>query len=228
MKVSLSVCITCHNKESYINEAVNSVLEQTIKPLEIILVHDGCDNPAHHPNTKTLILPANVGVAQARMEAALISKGELLMFLDGDDKLSPNFIEETVGRMGKYDVAYVDMLWWYPEKNDNKFVYSPNKLTAKDMYQTCKIPVTSVMKKSMFMALGGFKNFEIYEDWDFWLRALAAGYKFVRGNTFLWYRQYPNTRNRQSKEIKEQVYKKIRSQFSLVKGKLCPKKSIIA
>ncbi|MBV6446377.1 MAG: hypothetical protein IFNCLDLE_02675 [Ignavibacteriaceae bacterium] len=225
MKVKLSVCITCFNKEEYIDEAVKSITDQTVKPIEIILVHDGCQNPAHHPLCKTLILPKNTGVANARREAAKMASGALLLFLDGDDKLSPNFIEETVRLMEKADVAYPDMLWWYQGMGDNKYVYSPDKLLAKDMYNTCKIPVSCVMKRRVFDGLGGFRQLELYEDWDFWLRAMEAGYKFKRANTFLWYRQFPNTRNRQNKELKQEIYKKIRNQFVLSKGKICPRLS---
>jgi glycosyltransferase involved in cell wall biosynthesis len=222
-KADLSVLITCYNKEAYIDEAIKSILENTIKPLEIILVHDGCDNPVAHVHAKTLILPKNVGVVKSRDEAVRLSKGNLLLFLDGDDKLPPNFIQKCILEMPKADIVYPDMFLWYVNTDKNIYMDAPNTINPTVFFTKCGIPVSSMMKRNVYTELGGFGDYPVYEDWEFWLRALSKGYKFRRGNTFLYYRQIPNTRNRQGNEIKEQVYAMIKKKYHIVKGKICQK-----
>lgn len=219
-KADLSIIITCFNKEEYIDEAINSVLEQTVASREIILVHDACENPAHHIKVTSIMLKENVGVAKARMEGVRFSKGEYLLFLDGDDKLAPDYIEQMFIKRNKGDIIYPNILWWYSGCQQNRFE-KIGKITPKQQLKVNKILVTSLMKKEVFYKVGGFRDLPIYEDWDFWLRAMSMGYKFAPANTMLYYRQNPKTRNRQTDDLKQKTYYQIKKQFELKRGKLC-------
>lgn len=75
----------------------------------------------------------------------------------------------------------------------------------------------------MYEDLGGFRNFSMFEDWDFWLRAMCKDYTFTKFESLLWYRQYPNTRNRQDVETRERTHAQIAKQFYINRGKLCQK-----
>ncbi|MGI5828373.1 MAG: glycosyltransferase, partial [Patescibacteria group bacterium] len=68
-KIDLSILITCYNKEEFLDECIHSIFEQTVKPKEVVLVHDGCENPMAHAKAVTLIYPDNKGVVRARAEA---------------------------------------------------------------------------------------------------------------------------------------------------------------
>jgi len=94
MALDCSVLITCYNKEKYVEETINSVLRQTRTPKEIIVVHDGCKKPVHHTKVHSIFLKDNVGVAKARHEAFRFSTGKLILFVDGDDVLSPDYLEK--------------------------------------------------------------------------------------------------------------------------------------
>lgn len=223
MKVDLSIILTCYNKEPFLEECFQSIREQTVKPKEIILIHDGCNEPTTHIDATTIVYSNNMGVVKARAEGVRFSRGELLLFVDGDDKLAPNYIEFMTRVMPKTDIAYPDMFWWFTKGGESQYVEAAYKLTAKNMLRSCKIPVTSMMHRQVFEKLGGFRPYPMYEDWDFWLRAMVEGYKFTKVDTFLWYRQDPHSRNRQNKELRQEVYKKISSQYQIKRGKLCLK-----
>jgi GT2 family glycosyltransferase len=75
--------------------------------------------------------------------------------------------------------------------------------------------VTSLMKREVFETLGGFDSeLPMYEDWDFWLRAIKAGYTFKKANTYLKYRQRTNSRNRKDDEIKRNTLSLIREKHA--------------
>lgn len=89
----ISVIIPCYNHGGYLGEAIQSVLNQTYRPLEIIVIDDGStDDTATvaggYPEV-TLISQSNRGLAAARNRGIRESHGELLVFLDADDRLLP-------------------------------------------------------------------------------------------------------------------------------------------
>lgn len=95
---SVSVVITCYNQDRYLAESVCSILNQSITPQEIIIVDDGStDNtgPAakQFPQAK-YIYQDNSGLASARNKALNYCSGTYVVFLDCDDRLLPNALEE--------------------------------------------------------------------------------------------------------------------------------------
>jgi glycosyltransferase involved in cell wall biosynthesis len=218
----VSILISCYKKEEYLDECVFSVTEQTVRPKEIILAHDGCESPSSHIDATTLIYPKNMGVVKIRNEMVRFCQSKFIIFLDGDDKLPPDYIEKMFISIGKNDIAYPSILWWYG-KDKNRLFEAPEKLIAKEMLQSCKIPVSCLIKKDKYLDLGGFLNYDLFEDWDMWLRAMDKKYKFVKANTYLFYRQTPNTRNRQETNLKKTIYNKIKSKYEIKRGKICLK-----
>lgn len=196
--VDVSVLITCFNKEKYLEECVSSVLRQTRLPKEIILVHDGCEQPMHHAKVTSIMLNGNYGVERARHEAFRYSTCKLILFLDADDVLSPDYLEKMILALAKgkkADIIYPDIYLWAGK--DSKLTITPNRLDINYVKQFEKvvIPVTSLMKREVYEKLSGFKKMDVLEDLDFFVRAMKAGFKFKKAQTLLWYRRYPGTRN---------------------------------
>lgn len=222
--VDVSILMTCHNKEEYLNEAIESILRQTYQPKEIILIHDQCNEPMHHTAVTSIMLPKNVGVCKARDIAFKYSTGHFVLFFDADDVMSPDYIEKMI--VLDADIAYPDMFLWYVHgkySGENKLVSTP-EITPQNMHHHCQIPVTSLITRKVYETLGGFRNYEIYEDWDFWMRAMIHGFKFKKAQVLLWYRQLHGTRNRKDMEIRKQVYFKIQGMYEIKRGKLCEKR----
>lgn len=101
MDALISVIIPIYNVCQYVKRCVDSVIEQTYKNLEIILVDDGstdssgkiCDEYALKDSRVIVIHKKNGGLSDARNAALEICKGELLTFIDGDDFVSRYYIE---------------------------------------------------------------------------------------------------------------------------------------
>jgi glycosyltransferase involved in cell wall biosynthesis len=86
----VSVVIPCHNQASYLGAAIVSVINQSYRPFEIIIVDDGSNDgsdevAASFGNEVRLITQSNRGVAAARNRGVAASGGDVLAFLDADD-----------------------------------------------------------------------------------------------------------------------------------------------
>lgn len=100
----VSIIIPVFNVERYIHQCLDSVVGQTYKNLEIILVDDGspdncpqiCDEYALKDNRIQVIHQNNSGVSAARNAALSIASGEYLAFVDSDDAIDQHLVERTV------------------------------------------------------------------------------------------------------------------------------------
>lgn len=225
-RANLSVIITCWNKpHEQLIECVNSVKEQTVEPLETILVDDCSDAPHAHAYATSILLPKNVGVAKARDVGVRMSRGKLILFLDADDKLAPDFIEQCGRVIDKCDIAYPNMLIFGAVERI-RIKEAPRRINPQYFIsKSCAIPVTSMMHRHVYDSLGGFADLPVFEDWDFWIRAMFKGYTFRRANTYLWYRQNKNSRNHATLSLKSSIYTQITAPYEVVDGKLTRKES---
>ena len=222
-KADLSIIVTNYNKPpKQLAECMESIKNQTIEPKEVILIDDCSKNPKAHALAISVILPHNIGVAKARDFGVKMSTGKLILFLDADDMLAPDFIQQCGKAIARgADIAYPNMIL-FDGIPKNKLVENPNKITGK--YITGKktsIPVTSMMWRRVYDELGGFNStLPIFEDWDFWIRAVCKGYTFKKANTLLWYRQNPDSRNHGNPELKTMIHNKITSPYEIINGEL--------
>lgn len=108
-KPLVSVIIPVYNIEKYLEKCINSVLEQTYKNLEIILVDDGskdssgriCDAYENSYQNIKVLHKTNGGLSDARNQGLDISKGEYISFIDSDDYISPVFVETMMAAISK-------------------------------------------------------------------------------------------------------------------------------
>lgn len=225
IKADLTIVVTNKDKTpEQIEECFQSIKAQTVKPRSIVLVDDGSQDPHAHAMAVSIMLPKNIGVSKARSIGAHMTNTKLLLFVDADDKLAPDFIQQCGMVIGKCDIAYPNMLI-FGEVERNRLSISPSRLSGKHlMNKKNQIPVTSMMYRYVYETLGGFKELPVFEDWDFWLRAMEKGYRFKRANTLLWYRQTAKSRNHISLDLRTTVYEQITAPYVVgEKGTLCLK-----
>jgi glycosyltransferase involved in cell wall biosynthesis len=100
----VSVLIPVYNGQSYLGEAIESVLAQSYRPIEIIVVDDGSDDAsgevarAYGEAVRYDRQPRR-GNGAARNRAVALATGDLLTFLDADDRLLPGALERLAGRL---------------------------------------------------------------------------------------------------------------------------------
>jgi glycosyltransferase involved in cell wall biosynthesis len=224
LPANLSIIVTNYNKPpEQLNECMDSIRAQTVSPKEIILVDDCSNEPHAHADAISIVLPKNVGVAKARDIGVKMSSGKLLLFLDADDKLSPDFIQQCGKVILDCDIAYTNLLM-FGNIERNKLVEAPDEVTPEMLIgRTCPVRVTSMMYRTVYDYLGGFKDLPVYEDWDFWVRAMFNDYTFKKANTLLWYRQNVGSRNCASSDLKSDIHKKITAPYHLESGRLVMK-----
>jgi glycosyltransferase involved in cell wall biosynthesis len=188
----VSVIIPAYNCEKYIQEAIDSVLAQTHQDIEIIVVNDGStDNTIsrldkYKSKIKVLLKP-NGGTASARNFGIKASTGQYLVFLDNDDLLFPDAIENLVKQiilnrsfMAAYGEGYafrdlnVDRLtkWTHiPKESGNIFKNIVRGLTL--------LPGQFLVDKECTIKIGGFDETEkMAEDWNFLLK-FSRAYNFL-------------------------------------------------
>ncbi len=111
----VSVIVPVYHVENYIRECVNSILAQTYKDLEIILVDDGGDDAcpgildeyAREDDRVYVIHKANGGLVSARKAGLHASSGEFIAYVDGDDWIEPTFIERLLDKALEEDADVV-------------------------------------------------------------------------------------------------------------------------
>lgn len=101
-KCKISIIVPVYNAETYLKESIGSLMRQTYRNLEIILVNDGsedqsgciCDELAKRDDRIRVIHKENEGVTSTWTKGALASTGEYLCFMDSDDWVDPEMIED--------------------------------------------------------------------------------------------------------------------------------------
>lgn len=137
MQPSISVIVPIYNAEKYIHRCLDSILAQTYKNFELILINDGsidnsgkiCDEYSQRDNRIKVIHKNNGGVASARQCGIENAKGEYTIHVDPDDWVESNMLEELYNKAikEKADVVVCD---FYVEEKD-KTTYRKEKISGE-------------------------------------------------------------------------------------------------
>lgn len=178
--IRISVVIPAFRAIGTIDEAIGSVLAQTVPPHEIIVVDDGSPDEtaahvaARYPGVR-LLRQANAGCGMARNAGAAIATGEWLAFLDADDAWLPTKLELQIPETASPDVGVVACR--SVGQREPAFVPSP---TFDDLWQRNQVIVSSTLvRRAAFEQAGGFWKLRACEDYHLWLRLAGLGWKIV-------------------------------------------------
>lgn len=115
MNKLISIIMPVYNAEKYLNRSIESIMNQTYNNIEIILVNDGstdnsleiCTNYQEKDNRIKLINQENKGVSFARNKGIDESTGDYIMFIDSDDYIEKNMIEDMVEKIIEDDIDLI-------------------------------------------------------------------------------------------------------------------------
>ncbi len=123
--MQISVIIPVYNSEQYLHTCVESILNQTFRDFELILVNDGstdasgsiCDEFAKKDSRVIVLHKSNEGVSAARNDGIEVARGEYITFVDSDDAIKPSFFEDACRKIDKADL-YISGLEMVTCKDD--------------------------------------------------------------------------------------------------------------
>ena len=189
-----SVIIPLYNKGPYINRALASVIEQTFRDFELIVVDDGSTDDSFKVAQSALkdaevghqlIRQENAGVGRTRNNGVMAASGEYICFLDADDWWAPSFLERMDWLINAYPDAGIYGTNYYCVKNGRERICVTTAKTGYINYcrsyaEKLQMPLTSIsvaIPKAVFQSSGGFKpHLKLGEDFDLWIR-IALSHK---------------------------------------------------
>ena len=121
----ISVIVPVYNVEEYLEECLESIQKQTYSDIEVILVNDGstdrskeiCERYCEKDSRFKLVNQENKGLSGARNRGMLESKGEFISFVDSDDVLKEDMLEQLMKQMTSEDIDIVEC-WYTNEKQE--------------------------------------------------------------------------------------------------------------
>lgn len=191
----VSVICLCYNHERFVEEAIRSVLNQTHKNIQLIVVDDAStDNSVNvirslvgsNPAVNFLALSENLGNCKAFNRGLALAKGSFIIDLAADDVLLPNRVEvgekklhERGERFGVHfsDAEIIDAYGTHLYNHSDRFPHGtiPQGDIYKQVIERYFIcPPTVMFTRQVAEVLGGYDESLSYEDFDFWVRSSRA------------------------------------------------------
>lgn len=203
----ISIIIPVYNSEIYIEKAVRSVMNQTYKNIEIILIDDGskdnssliCDNLANEDSRIVVVHQENQGPSVAREEGVKISKGKYITFVDNDDLLNPQCIEVLYHAINICDCD-IALTKSFPFLEEEKldFAVTEQNYKVMDKYELTEnllngawtglaITMCKLFKRELFDEIAFYKERVIGDDDSIIYKIFWSSNKSVLVSTPLYY-----------------------------------------
>ncbi|AFV85167.1 glycosyl transferase family protein [Alteromonas mediterranea DE1] len=226
--------ITTYNRRKLLERAINSVLNQTHSPIELIVADDGSTDGSqeyltemHEQGILTAILNTtgkSKGACYGRNRAISMAKGEFISGLDDDDYFEPWRIETFIKKWQEYTVninvfsALFDSVVEH-RKSGPVACYDTGVATYQKLRKGNVVGNQVFTKTSYLKAVGGFdEQMPALQDWDTWLRLSNQYGDILNVNT----RSYIQIQNHEGERITGKPADKIRFAFNRLMNKLQP------
>ena len=180
--MNVSVVIPCFNRIKTLFRSIDSVVNQTYKPSEIIIIDDGSTDGTRdfilnsYPNIKYFFQPKK-GVSSARNKGIRESSSDWVAFLDSDDEWLPQKLEKQINQLGKHSeifISHTNEIWIRNgvRVNQMKKHQKYGGYIFDKCLDICRISPSSVLiHKRVLKDVGVFdETLQVCEDYDLWLR----------------------------------------------------------
>lgn len=135
----ISVVVPVYNVEAYLGKCINSIIKQSYKELDIILINDGstdnsgeiCENYKKIDSRISVINKENGGQSDARNVGIKNAKGEFITFIDSDDYITTNYISSLFGLLKQYN-ADISIVSYYYVTSKRKIDNSTGEVSVMD------------------------------------------------------------------------------------------------
>jgi glycosyltransferase involved in cell wall biosynthesis len=200
-KPLVSVLVPCHNYGRFLGQAIDSILAQTLRDWECIIVDDGSSDDTEQVATRyrgidarvRYIRQENAGVSSARNTALSLSRGQLIQFLDADDKIQPGKLESHADYLLSHpevDLAYGGVDYFYEgdgsiaTKVSDRMDFpnisaSGERLLSHLVRRNIMVVDSPLIRRTAIDEVGLFDTgLRGHEDWEYWIRLALAGKTF--------------------------------------------------
>jgi len=223
-KPLISVVMATYNEpEKYLRESIESILNQTFKDFEFIIILDNPDNKKaekiikeYQQKDKRIVFiknEKNLGRGASRNKAIDIAKGEYIAILDADDIALPKRLEKQFKYMENN--KDIDLLfgWVYFIDEDGNILkeFKPEKYKFKEIEkyffkEHLTVHPSMMVKSKILKRLKYDEKLIRSQDYDFWVRCMANDYKFDIIEEFLLKYRIPNRDNYLSRIQRQKLY----------------------
>lgn len=194
----LSIIIPCYNKAQYLHHCIDSILCQTYKYIEIIIVDD-CSTDSSlcilreyektHKNIHIIQNSNNSGVSVTRNNGAWAASTEYITFIDADDFFYDNCkLEKEMGivrKQGKNTISYSNIIMVNQLGEKIDMITFPKRISSRQMYIRNMLGVHSllirdyIVSREHFLSVGGYRNgCNLFEDLELIIN-LAKNHTFI-------------------------------------------------
>ncbi len=198
----VSTIIPVLNRPLMLCQAVDSVLAQTYRPIEVIIVDDGSTDPtgararslaASSPSTIRVIQTSNRGPGLARETGRQVAQGEFIQYLDSDDLLSPAKFAVQVAALRKNPDCGIAYAYTRLIDENGGVLAAPYKWTGRTMPSLFPALLvdrwwnthTPLFRRSVCDAVGPWSDMRMSEDWEYEARVGALGTRLIHCPEFL-------------------------------------------
>lgn len=156
----VSIVIPVYNAEQYISTCIESIAQQTYKNIEVVMVDDGSKDSSllrckeerkNHPFLR-VHAQTNQGVSVARNIGTELARGEWICYIDPDDWIEPNYVEELVKEANRVnaDIVICDTFLNYPTKQVETYHLSESRtMTSKDDFENLQLQLIAKKASSI-------------------------------------------------------------------------------
>jgi GT2 family glycosyltransferase len=188
----ITIIIPCYNYANYVTETLESIVEQTLQPNEVIVIDDGSkDNSREiinsvverlakkHPSIEFIVLgQKNQGVIATKNRGLSLARSQWIVFLDADDTIDLQYLEKCMSAQHKTgaDVVYTDMqMFGAIDYVQRVLPYNKNRLRSVNFIHNSALYNASLLRQA-----GGYSPaFKMgYEDWEINLKISKLTNKF--------------------------------------------------
>jgi glycosyltransferase involved in cell wall biosynthesis len=228
--------MTAYNREKHIFESIDSLIKSTYQNWELIILDDCSEDntfkiakkfETEDTRIKAFKNSKNLGQFKNRNEIVKYASGKYLKYLDSDDLIYPHGLEVLVYFMEKFPDAGYGLC----SLNQHPITIYPIFLTPRESYQWHylkkfplfhKAPLSSIIKKDVFEAIGGFPHEAVSGDFAMW-NLLAQKHSVVlMPQGIVWYREHAEQEMQKTRDSYLVEFEYFKVQEYYLKHDLCP------
>ena len=184
----VSIIIPYFKKKKYIADTINSILNQTYKNFEIIIVYDDPEKKdleyikkliSTDNRVKLIVNEKNLGAGISRNIGIDISAGTFIAFIDADDMWERTKLEEQIKFMESQNINFCHTTYKIINE-ENQFLSSRkarNFFNINDLAKSCDIGLSTVLLKREILGSNKFPNLKTKEDFVLWLKLISNSIK---------------------------------------------------